>query len=67
MKVTQDMRDMAIKLGVPLEDLENNRDAQRYIKTCIKFSKPQVDNRYLEPSDASGYTQDFSIQIIRKR
>ena len=67
MKITQTMRDMAIKLNVPLEDLENDIWAQRYIKGCINDLKPRKPLRQLEPSDANGYTQDFSCLVIRKR
>ena len=67
MKITQAMRDMAIKLNVPLEDLENDIWAQRYIKAKVNDLKPRKPSRHLEPSDASGYTQDFSCLVIRKR
>ena len=57
------MRDMAIKLNVPLEDLEHDIYAQRYVKLYLKKPEPYRDR---EPGDASGFT-DLSVQTIRKR
>lgn len=60
MKITQAMRAMAETIGVPQEDLENSRDAQRYVKTYLRKPKPY---RETEPQDANGFST-LSVQTI---
>ena len=63
MKDREKLEEKAKELGIPLKDLDNPL-CVKYLRLKLRKPKPP---RETEPSDASGYTENFLAQIIRRR